>query len=33
MHANGYEVCGRCHEETWDNYPDYYHGRPTSGIP
>ncbi len=23
---NGYEVCGRCHEDMWDNYQDYYHG-------
>ncbi|MBS3957087.1 MAG: hypothetical protein KGZ40_06130 [Clostridiales bacterium] len=27
MHANGWEVCGRCHEEHWENYNDYYHGR------
>lgn len=27
MHADGYEVCGKCHEEMWDNYADYYHGR------
>ena len=26
MRANGYEICGRCHEEYWDNYFDYYHG-------
>jgi nitrate/TMAO reductase-like tetraheme cytochrome c subunit len=26
LRANGYEVCGRCHEEYWDNYFDYYHG-------
>jgi hypothetical protein len=26
MHRNGWQVCGRCHEEYWDNYNDYYHG-------
>lgn len=26
MHRNGWEICGRCHEEYWDNYADYYHG-------
>ena len=26
LHANGWDVCGRCHEEYWDNYNDYYHG-------
>lgn len=26
MHADGYEVCGRCHEDYWNNYFDYYHG-------
>jgi nitrate/TMAO reductase-like tetraheme cytochrome c subunit len=27
MRDNAYEVCGRCHQEYWDNYADYYHGR------
>lgn len=26
LHQQGYEVCGRCHQEYWDNYSDYYHG-------
>ena len=26
IHDNGWQVCGRCHEEYWDNYDDYYHG-------
>lgn len=26
LHANGWQICGRCHEEYWDNYADYYHG-------
>jgi hypothetical protein len=26
LHRRGYEVCGRCHEEYWDSYADYYHG-------
>lgn len=26
VHADGYEVCGRCHQDYWDNYDDYYHG-------
>lgn len=26
LHANGWEVCGRCHEDYWDSYNDYYHG-------
>ncbi len=27
LHANGWEVCGRCHEDYWESYNDYYHGR------
>jgi hypothetical protein len=27
LHADGWNVCGRCHEDYWDNYNDYYHGR------
>jgi len=26
LHDRGWELCGRCHEEYWDNYADYYHG-------
>lgn len=26
MHADGWQVCGRCHQDYWDNYDDYYHG-------
>jgi hypothetical protein len=26
MHADGYRVCGRCHQKEWDSYADYYHG-------
>lgn len=26
LHAMGYQVCGECHQEYWDNYDDYYHG-------
>lgn len=26
IHADGWEVCGRCHEDYWDSYDDYYHG-------
>lgn len=26
LHASGYEVCGRCHEDYWNGYSDYYHG-------
>ena len=26
IHADGWEVCGRCHEDYWDSYNDYYHG-------
>jgi len=26
LRERGYEVCGRCHQEYWDNYDDYYHG-------
>lgn len=26
IHLNGYEVCGRCHQDYWDSYNDYYHG-------
>jgi hypothetical protein len=27
LHADGWEICGRCHKEYWENYNDYYHGR------
>lgn len=26
LRANGYEVCGRCHQKEWEGYADYYHG-------
>ncbi len=26
MRAEGARVCGRCHEDRWENYDDYYHG-------
>lgn len=26
LHRNGWQVCGRCHENEWDSYTDYYHG-------
>lgn len=26
LHARGYEVCGRCHQDYWNSYNDYYHG-------
>ncbi|MEN6430211.1 MAG: hypothetical protein ABFC80_05100 [Coriobacteriales bacterium] len=26
MHDNGWQICGRCHQDYWDNYDDYYHG-------
>lgn len=26
MHADGWQVCGRCHQDYWDSYDDYYHG-------
>ena len=26
MHRDGWEICGRCHEDYWDSYADYYHG-------
>lgn len=26
LHADGWQVCGRCHEDYWDSYSDYYHG-------
>lgn len=26
MRARGWEVCGRCHEDYWYSYDDYYHG-------
>lgn len=26
LHSHGWEVCGRCHPDEWDNYGDYYHG-------
>lgn len=27
LHRDGWQVCGRCHEDYWDSYNDYYHGR------
>ena len=27
LHDDGWQVCGRCHEDYWDSYDDYYHGR------
>jgi hypothetical protein len=27
MHASSYRVCGRCHEDYYESYDDYYHGR------
>lgn len=26
LRDQGYEVCGRCHQDYWDSYNDYYHG-------
>ncbi len=26
LRANAYEICGRCHQDYWDSYNDYYHG-------
>lgn len=26
LHADGWQVCGRCHEDYWESYDDYYHG-------
>ncbi len=26
LHSRGFQVCGRCHEDYWANYDDYYHG-------
>lgn len=26
LHDRGYEVCGKCHEDEWESYDDYYHG-------
>ena len=26
IHARGWDACGRCHEDYWDSYNDYYHG-------
>lgn len=26
LHARGYQVCGKCHQDYWANYDDYYHG-------
>lgn len=26
LHQNGWQVCGRCHRDTWASYNDYYHG-------
>jgi len=26
LHAQGRRICGRCHEDYWDSYADYYHG-------
>lgn len=28
LQASAYEVCARCHEEYYDTYNDYYHGKP-----
>ena len=27
MHASAYRVCARCHQEQYDSYNDYYHGK------
>lgn len=27
LHQQGWTVCGQCHEDYWDSYADYYHGR------
>ena len=27
LQENAWEVCGRCHEDYWESYNDYYHGR------
>lgn len=26
IHQDGWQVCGRCHQDYWDSYDDYYHG-------
>jgi hypothetical protein len=26
LHDRGYDVCGKCHEDAWDSYDDYYQG-------
>lgn len=26
LHADGYAVCGNCHQDYWKSYSDYYHG-------
>jgi len=26
IHKDGWQVCGRCHEDRWESYDDYYHG-------
>ncbi len=26
LRASGWQVCGRCHQDHWENYDDYYHG-------
>jgi len=26
LHSEGKQVCGRCHEDYWESYADYYHG-------
>jgi nitrate/TMAO reductase-like tetraheme cytochrome c subunit len=26
LRANGYQIFGRCHQQEWDQYSDYYHG-------
>jgi len=26
MHRDGWEICGRCHQDYWDSYADYWHG-------
>jgi hypothetical protein len=27
LRDDGWNVCGRCHEDYWESYDDYYHGR------
>lgn len=26
LKADGYRICGRCHQDYWNSYTDYYHG-------